>query len=98
MSSSLISTNFAPINNIKEMRKTVQEKEIEKLKNKVEKLKNEKAALMRDKRNLKCRLSTAKSNAEKYRSELKKKNLSEGSDENTFERMMSLLDAIITRA
>ena len=55
------------------MKKSTQEKEIEKLKKLVEKLKNDKESLQRDNRNLKGRLSTAQSNNAKYRSALKKK-------------------------
>lgn len=50
------------------MKKSAQDKEIEKLKKQVEKLKKEKESLQRDKRNLKGRLSTAQSNNAKYRS------------------------------
>ena len=55
------------------MKKSAQDREIEKLKKQVEKLKKEKESLQRDKRNLKGRLSTAQSNNAKYRSVLKKK-------------------------
>lgn len=55
------------------MKKSAQDREIEKLKKQVEKLKKEKESLQRDKRNLKGRLSTAQSNNVKYRSVLKKK-------------------------
>lgn len=55
------------------MKKSTQEKEIEKLKKLVEKLKNDKESLQRDNRNLKGRLSTAQSNNVKYRYALKKK-------------------------
>lgn len=55
------------------MKKSAQDREIEKLKKQVEKLKKEKESLQRDKRNLKGRLSTAQSNNAKYRSALKKK-------------------------
>lgn len=44
------------------MKKSAQDREIEKLKKQVEKLKKEKESLQRDKRNLKGRLSTAQSN------------------------------------
>lgn len=79
------------------MKKSTQEKEIEKLKKLVEKLKNDKESLQRDNRNLKGRLSTAQSNNAKYRSALKKKERpSVGLDKETFEQMMNLLDDIIT--
>ena len=55
------------------MKKSAQDKEIEKLKMQVDKLKKEKVSLQRDKRNLMGRLSTAQSRNAKYRSELKKK-------------------------
>ena len=55
------------------MKKSAQDKEIEKLKMQVDKLKKEKLSLQRDKRNLMGRLSTAQSRNAKYRSELKKK-------------------------
>ena len=58
---------------MKVIKKSAQDREIEKLKKKVEKLKKEKESLQRDKRNLKGRLSTAQSNNAKYRSVLKKK-------------------------
>ena len=58
---------------MKVMKKSAQDREIEKLKKQVEKLKKEKESLQRDKRNLKGRLSTAQSNNAKYRSVLKKK-------------------------
>ena len=48
------------------MKKSAQDREIEKLKKQVEKLKKEKESLQRDKRNLKGRLSTAQSNNAKY--------------------------------
>ena len=44
---------------MKVMKKSAQDREIEKLKKQVEKLKKEKESLQRDKRNLKGRLSTA---------------------------------------
>lgn len=79
------------------MKKSTQEKEIEKLKKLVEKLKNDKESLQRDNRNLKGRLSTAQSNNAKYRSELKKKERpSVGLDKETFEQLMNLSDDIIT--
>lgn len=55
------------------MKKSAQDKEIEKLKMQVDKLKKEKVSLQRDKRNLMGRLSTAHSRNAKYRSALKKK-------------------------
>ena len=55
------------------MKKSAQDKEIEKLKMQVDKLKKEKVSLQRDKRNLMGRLSTAQSRNAKYRSALKKK-------------------------
>ena len=55
------------------MKKSAQDKEVEKLKKQVEKLKNDKASLQRDNRNLKGRLNTAQSQNEKYRAALKKK-------------------------
>lgn len=55
------------------MKKSANEKEIEKLKKQVEKLKKEKMNLQREKRNLKDRLSTAKTSSAKYRSALKKR-------------------------
>ena len=61
-----------------------------------ETLKKEKESLQRDKRNLKGRLSTAQSNNAKYRSVLKKEKPNVGLDKETFERMMNLLDDIIT--
>lgn len=83
---------------MKVMKKSAQDREIEKLKKQVEKLKKEKESLQRDKRNLKGRLSTAQSNNAKYRSVLKKKKEKPnvGLDKETFERMMNLLDDIIT--
>ena len=82
---------------MKVMKKSAQDREIEKLKKQVEKLKKEKESLQRDKRNLKGRLSTAQSNNAKYRSVLKKtENPNVGLDKETFERMMNLLDDIIT--
>ena len=78
------------------MKKSAQDREIEKLKKQVEKLKKEKESLQRDKRNLKGRLSTAQSNNAKYRSVLKKRKPNVGLDKETFERMMNLLDDIIT--
>ncbi|MES5132563.1 hypothetical protein [Hoylesella timonensis] len=79
------------------MKKSTQEKEIEKLKKLVEKLKNDKESLQRDNRNLKGRLSTAQSNNVKYRSALKKKEKpSVGLNKETFEQLMNLLDDIIT--
>lgn len=79
------------------MKKSAQDREIEKLKKQVEKLKKEKESLQRDKRNLKGRLSTAQSNNAKYRSALKEKEKPNvGLDKETFERMMNLLDDIIT--
>ena len=63
----------------------------------MEKLKQDKESLQKAKRNLKARLSTAQSNNAKYRSALKKKEKpSVGLDKETFERMMNLLDDIIT--
>lgn len=53
------------------MKKSAQDKEIEKLKMQVDKLKKEKVSLQRDKRNLMGRLSTAQSRNAKYRSALK---------------------------
>lgn len=80
------------------MTKSAQDREMEKLKKQVEKLKKEKEALQRDKRNLKGRLSTAQSSNAKYRSALKKKEMPNvGLDQEAFERMMSLLDDIITQ-
>lgn len=55
------------------MKKSANEKDIEKLKKQVEKLKKEKMDLQRENRNLKGRLSTAKTSSAKYRSALKKK-------------------------
>ena len=55
------------------MKKSAQDKEIEKLKMQVDKLKKEKVSLQRDKRNLMGRLSTAQSRNAKYRSALKKR-------------------------
>ena len=81
---------------MKVMKKSAQDREIEKLKKQVEKLKKEKESLQRDKRNLKGRLSTAQSNNAKYRSVLKKEKTNVGLDKETFERMMNLLDDIIT--
>ena len=81
---------------MKVMKKSAQDREIEKLKKQVEKLKKEKESLQRDKRNLKGRLSTAQSNNAKYRSVLKKEKPNVGLDKETFERMMNLLDDIIT--
>ena len=79
------------------MKKSAQDKEIEKLKKQLEKLKQDKESLQKAKRNLKARLSTAQSNNAKYRSALKKKEKpSVGLDKETFERMMNLLDDIIT--
>ncbi len=79
------------------MKKSVQDKEIEKLKKQVEKLKQDKISLQKDKRNLKARLSTAQSKNAKYSSALKKKEKpSVGLDKDTFEQIMSLLDDIIT--
>ena len=79
------------------MKKSTQEKEIEKLKKLVEKLKNDKESLQRDNRNLKGRLSTAQSKNVKYRSALKKKEKpSVGLNKETFEQLMNLLDDIIT--
>ena len=79
------------------MKKSTQEKEIEKLKKLVEKLKNDKETIQRDNRNLKGRLSTAQSNNSKYRSALKKKERpSVGLDKETFEQLMNLSDDIIT--
>ena len=79
------------------MKKSAQDKEIEKLKMQVDKLKKEKVSLQRDKRNLMGRLSTAQSRNDKYRSALKKKEEPNvGLDQKTFEQMMNLLDDIIT--
>ena len=78
------------------MKKSAQDKEIEKLKMQVDKLKKEKVSLQRDKRNLMGRLSTAQSRNAKYRSALKKKKPNVGLDQKTFEQMMNLLDDIIT--
>lgn len=88
------------------MAQSVQSKEIERLKKQVEKhrkqvekLKKDKKALQRDKRNLEGRLSTAQTNNAKYRSALKKKEVpAAGLDRDTFERIMDLLDGIITPA
>ena len=55
------------------MKKSAQDKEVEKLKKQVEKLKDDKASLQRDNRNLKGRLNTAQSQNAKYRAALKKK-------------------------
>lgn len=52
------------------MKKSAQDKEIEKLKIQVDKLKKEKVSLQTDKRNLMGRLSTAQSRNAKYRSAL----------------------------
>lgn len=79
------------------MKKSANEKEIEKLKKQVEKLKKEKINLQREKRNLKDRLSTAKTSSAKYRSALKKEKPSAGLDKEIFERMMKLLDDITTQ-
>ena len=80
------------------MKKSANEKEIEKLKKQVEKLKKEKMDLQREKRTLKDRLSTAKTSSAKYRSALKKKEKpSVGLDKEIFERMMKLLDDITTQ-
>ena len=57
------------------MKKSAQNKEIEKLKMQVDKLKKEKVSLQRDKRNLMGRLSTTQSRNAKYRSALKKKRI-----------------------
>lgn len=79
------------------MKKSAQDKEIEKLKKQVQKLKNEKSALQKDKRSLANRLATAQKKSSRYHSELKKKDvLNVGLDNVTFERIMSLLDDIIT--
>ena len=79
------------------MKKSAQDKEIEKLKMQVDKLKKEKVSLQRDKRNLMGRLSTAQSRNAKYRSALKKNEKPNvGLDQKTFEQMMNLLDDIIT--
>lgn len=79
------------------MKKSAQDREIEKLKMQVDKLKKEKVSLQRDKRNLMGRLSTAQSRNAKYRSALKKKEKPNvGLDQKTFEQMMNLLDDIIT--
>lgn len=79
------------------MKKSTQDKEIEKLKKQVEKLKEKKIALQKDNRNLKNRLSTARAKTYRYHSELKKKEIPNvGLDKATYELMMSLLDDIIT--
>lgn len=79
------------------MKKSAQDKEVEKLKKQVKKLKDDKASLQRDNRNLKGRLNTAQSQNAKYRAALKKKEKpSVGLDKETFEQMMNLLDDIIT--
>lgn len=78
------------------MKKSAQDKEIEKLKMQVDKLKKEKVSLQRDKRNLMGRLSTAQSRNAKYRSALKKEKPNVGLYQKTFEQMMNLLDDIIT--
>lgn len=55
------------------MKKSSQNKEVEKLKKQVEKLKEDKASLQKANRNLKGRLNTAQSRNAEYRSALKKK-------------------------
>ena len=92
------------------MKKSAQDKEIEKLKMQVDKLKKEKLSLQRDKRNLMGRLSTAQTSAISWegclppsqgtlntvRSLKKKEKPNVGLDQKTFEQMMNLLDDIIT--
>ncbi len=79
------------------MKKSAQDKQVEKLKKQVEKLKEAKASLQKENRNLKGRLNTAKAQNANFRSALKKKEKPNiGLDKETFEQMMNLLDDIVT--
>ena len=79
------------------MKKSSQNKEVEKLKKQVEKLKEDKASLQKANRNLKGKLNTAQSRNAEYRSALKKKEKSNaGLDKEACEQIMNLLDDIIT--
>ena len=78
------------------MKKSTKDTELEKLQKRVEKLVKANKTLKRDKRNLERRLTTSQNKSNKYRSELKKKEMPNvGLDKETFEQMMSLLDDII---
>ena len=78
------------------MKKSVKDMEPKELQKYAEKLKKENKSLKRDKRNLERRLTTSQNKSNKYRSELKKKEMPNvGLDKETYEQMMSLLDDII---
>ena len=72
MHNSLIISNFIQQTKQKNMKKSINEKEYKELQKKFEKFKKKFIKLQRDNRNLKGRLSTAKTNSAKYRSALKK--------------------------
>lgn len=72
MHNSLIISNFTQQTKQKVMKKSINEKEYKELQKKFEKFKKKFIKLQRDNRNLKGRLSTAKTNSAKYRSALKK--------------------------
>ena len=79
------------------MKKTAQDKEIEKLKKQVEKLKSEKKALKQKEKSLNGKLSTAQAKMNKYHNALKiKATPKDHLDLETFELLMSLLDDICT--